>query len=73
MSFRSALKIGVAAAGAALIPVIGQAQSAAPAGDRWQTALSIYGFFPSMGGTTSFPTLPGTPSPGISVDASTIL
>ncbi len=73
MSFRSALKIGLATAGAALIPVIGQAQSAAPAGDRWQTALSIYGFFPSMGGTTSFPTLPGTPSPGISVDASTIL
>lgn len=73
MSFRSALKIGLATAGAALIPVIGQAQSAAPAGDRWQTGLSIYGFFPSMGGTTSFPTLPGTPSPGISVDASTIL
>lgn len=73
MTFRSALKIGLAAAGAALIPVIGQAQSAAPPGDRWQTGLSIYGFFPSMGGTTSFPTLPGTPSPGISVDASTIL
>lgn len=73
MSFRSALKIGLATAGAALIPVIGHAQSAAPAGDRWQTGLSIYGFFPSMGGTTSFPTLPGTPSPGISVDASTIL
>lgn len=73
MSFRSALKIGLTTAGAALIPVIGQAQSAAPAGDRWQTGLSIYGFFPSMGGTTSFPTLPSTPSPGINVDASTIL
>jgi len=62
-------------AAAALSPTVASAQSQAPAaaGNPWQVGLSIYGYFPTMGGTTSFPTLPSNPSPGINVDAQTIL
>ncbi|HQD16763.1 MAG TPA: hypothetical protein PLY54_15060 [Ottowia sp.] len=78
MNFRSPTTFPLAAlavAAAALSPTVASAQSQAPAaaGNPWQVGLSIYGYFPTMGGTTSFPTLPSNPSPGINVDAQTIL
>ena len=76
MKARPSMRLSLAAltvAGAALGPAVVSAQSASAGGDAWQTSLSIYGYFPSMGGTTSFPTLPGNGSPAINVDAQTIL
>jgi len=35
--------------------------------------LSLYAYLPTIGGQTTFPTLPGSPSPGVSVDAATII
>ena len=55
-------------AAAALLPAASHAQGAA---DAWQWRASIYGWFPSIDGSTNFPTGGGGPS--INVDASTII
>jgi len=39
----------------------------------WKTSLSIYAYLPTIGGSTTFPTLPGNPSPGVNIDANTII
>ncbi|MBK9200810.1 hypothetical protein [Candidatus Skiveiella danica] len=50
-----------------------QTQPAAMGASEWKTALTLYAYLPTIGGSTSFPTLPGNPSPSISVDGSTII
>jgi len=68
--FRRAVRKSVAAVAilvAALTTGPAQAQSA---GDDWRFWFILYGWFPSIGGTTSFPTS-GT-GPSLNVDASTI-
>jgi hypothetical protein len=49
-------------------PVAVQAQAAS---DRWQWELGIYGWFPAIGGTTSFPS--GASGPSIDVSAGDVL
>ena len=64
--------IGTAlAAAAALVaaPTAALAQSATTQASGWKTAVSIYGWFPSFGGQTTFPTV-GNP---IQVDSDTII
>lgn len=56
------------AAAAALLPAATQAQGSA---DAWQWRASIYGWFPSISGSTRFPTGGGGPS--IDVDSDAIL
>jgi hypothetical protein len=51
-----------------LAPVAAQAQAA---NDKWQWELGIYGWFPAIGGTTSFPS--GASGPSIDVSASDVL
>ncbi len=56
---------------ASMLPLSSQAQSV----DNWQWRGSIYGWFPSIGGKTNFPT-PGLGSavgPTVNIDADTIL
>ncbi len=53
---------------AALLPAASHAQGTA---DAWQWRASIYGWFPSIDGSTKFPT--GGGGPAIDVDASTII
>ena len=55
-------------AAAAVMPLAAQAQGAA---DAWQYRASIYGYFPTVSGSSSFPT--GGSGPTIDVDASDIL
>jgi hypothetical protein len=51
-----------------LAPIAAQAQAA---NDKWQWELGIYGWFPAIGGTTSFPS--GASGPSIDVSASDVL
>lgn len=51
-----------------LAPVAAQAQAA---NDKWQWELGIYGWFPAIGGTTSFPI--GAGGPSINVSASDVI
>ena len=51
-----------------LAPVAAQAQAA---GDKWQWELGIYGWFPAIGGTTSFPS--GASGPSFDVSASDVI
>ena len=55
-------------AASALLPAASYAHGAA---DSWQWRASIYGWFPSIDGSTNFPSGGGGPS--IDVDASTII
>jgi hypothetical protein len=73
-SFRFSLA-ALATAGAALAPAIShaQAQPSAMGASEWQTSLSIYAYLPTIGGSTTFPDLARQPSPGINVDANTII
>ena len=78
MNIPSSFKFSLAAlatAGAALAPAVSHAQTqpAAMGASEWKTALTLYAYLPTIGGSTSFPTLPGNPSPSISVDGSTII
>ncbi len=78
MNTRSSIRYTLAAlsvAGAALAPAVANAQSqtSSTGGSPWQTTLSLYAYLPTIGGQTTFPTLPGSPSPGVSVDAATII
>jgi hypothetical protein len=71
MSAEAIIRRGVAAlslGAAAALPLAAQAQAAA---DSWQFRASIYGYFPSVSGSSSFPT--GGSGPTIDVDASDIL
>jgi hypothetical protein len=52
-----------------LAPVAAQAQTAA---DKWQWELAIYGWFPAIGGSTSFPST-GASGPNIDVSASDVI
>jgi hypothetical protein len=52
-----------------LMPVAAQAQAST---DKWQWELAIYGWFPAIGGTTSFPAT-GTSGPNIDVSASDVI
>jgi hypothetical protein len=78
MHIPSPVKYGIAAvslAGAALMPTLASAQtlpSNMPEA-KWQFSASLYGYFPTIGGSTTFPGLPGNPSPSLSIDASTII
>ena len=78
MHIPSPVKYGIAAvslAGAALMPTVASAQtlpSNMPEA-KWQYSATLYGYFPTIGGSTTFPGLPGNPSPSLSVDASTII
>ena len=78
MHIPSPVKYGIAAvslAGAALMPTLASAQtlpSNMPEA-KWQFSASIYAYLPTISGSTTFPGLPGNPSPGLSVDASTII
>ena len=73
-SFRFSLA-ALATAGAALAPAIShaQAQPSAMGASAWKTSLSIYAYLPTISGSTTFPTLPGNPSPGVNIDANTII
>jgi hypothetical protein len=51
-----------------LAPIAAQAQAA---NDKWQWELGIYGWFPAIGGTTSFPS--GASGPSIDVSAGDVL
>jgi hypothetical protein len=51
-----------------LAPVAAQAQAA---NDKWQWELGIYGWFPAIGGTTSFPS--GASGPTIDVSAADVI
>jgi hypothetical protein len=51
-----------------LAPVAAQAQAA---NDKWQWELGIYGWFPAIGGTTSFPS--GASGPSFDVSAGDVL
>ena len=69
---RKATRIGTALAAAAVLvasPTAALAQSATTQAPGWNTAVTIYGWFPSFGGQTTFPTV-GNP---INVDADTII
>lgn len=55
-----------ALAAAALLAVVAPAQAEGVA-DSWQFEASIYGWFPSLSGTTSFPPNGGGPSIDVSV------
>ena len=74
MSIPTPVKFGIAAlslAGAALAPTAASAQTQATAmqDGKWQFSASIYGYLPTIGGSTTFPGLPGNPSPSLSIDA----
>ena len=78
MNIPPSFKVSLAAlatVGAALAPAIthAQTQPTAMGGSEWKTALSIYAYLPTISGATTFPTVPGNPSPGVNVDASTII
>jgi cellulase/cellobiase CelA1 len=45
--------------------------AAAQSADDWQFGLLIYGYFPTISGTSTFP--PSSSSPGVSIDADTVL
>jgi len=78
MHIPSPVKYGIAAvslAGAALMPTLASAQtlpSNMPEA-KWQFSATLYGYLPTIGGSTTFPGLPGSPSPSLSLDASTII
>lgn len=65
LTFRSILATAAVAAGA-ITPLAASAQTA-PAPGPWRYSASVYGYFPSVGGTTSFPTNGGG-SVGIDYD-----
>jgi hypothetical protein len=78
MSIPTPLRLGIAAlsiAGAALAPTTASAQTQAAGmqDGKWQFSASIYGYLPTIGGSTTFPGLPGSPSPSLNVDAQTII
>ena len=54
---------------AAMAPLAAQAQAA---NDKWQWELAIYGWFPAIGGSTSFPST-GASGPNIDVTASDVI
>ncbi len=54
---------------AVMAPLAAQAQAA---NDKWQWELAIYGWFPAIGGTTSFPST-GSSGPNIDVSASDVI
>ena len=60
------LTLGLAAG---LAPVAAQAQTAS---DKWQWELAIYGWFPAIGGSTSFPSN-GSSGPNIDVSAQDVI
>ena len=67
MNIPSSFKFSLAAlatAGAALAPAVSHAQTqpAAMGASEWKTALTLYAYLPTIGGSTSFPTLPGNPT-----------
>ena len=53
----------------ALMPLAAQAQAST---DKWQWELAIYGWFPAIGGSTSFPST-GRSGPNIDVTASEVI
>lgn len=55
---------------AAALPLAAQAQGS---GDELEWRATIYGWLPDISGTTNFPTSPGGETPGITLDADTIL
>jgi len=59
----------VAAAALTAIPTAAQAQSGSTQPEGWRTAVTLYGWFPSFGGESSFPTV-GNP---INVDADKVI
>lgn len=71
LSAISALAL-LSSVGATLLPTSAIAQTAQPAmeADHWQFTATLYGYLPSIGGTTSFPAGGGS---SINVDASSIL
>jgi hypothetical protein len=78
MSIPSPVKFGIAAlslAGAALTPTVASAQTSAAGmqDGKWQVSASLYAYLPTIGGSTTFPGLPGNPSPSMNMDASTII
>ncbi|MFD0879061.1 hypothetical protein ACFQ2A_03415 [Variovorax dokdonensis] len=56
---------------AALAPCAAQAQSSMQDTGAWRYGLSVYGYFPSVGGSTSAPTSAGGPS--LNVDAGKVI
>ena len=61
--------------GASLTPAVVSAQTL-PSNmpdAKWQFSASIYAYLPTISGSTTFPGLPGNPSPACSVDARTII
>jgi hypothetical protein len=60
------LTLGLAAG---LVPVAAQAQTA---NDKWQWEMAIYGWFPAIGGSTSFPSN-GSSGPNIDVSAQDVI
>jgi hypothetical protein len=66
---RAASWLLAAGLGAGLAPTVAQAQAAS---DKWQWELAIYGWFPAIGGSTSFPST-GTSGPNIDVSASDVI
>jgi hypothetical protein len=52
----------------ALAPLAAQAQANA---DKWQGELGIYGWFPAIGGSTSFPS--GSPGPSVDVSSQDVI
>lgn len=61
----------IGAALAVATPASAQAPAGQPQGDRWNWAFTLYGWFPSIGGTTNFPL--DTQGQSISVSAEDII
>jgi len=68
---KTAAAVGLALAAAAAFPTAACAQSVATDDGKWHGAVILYGYFPTIGGKTTFPVPEG--SPGISVDARQII
>jgi hypothetical protein len=69
---RKATGMGLALAAAAaltMVPTAAQAQSGSSQPEGWRTAVTLYGWFPSFGGESNFPTV-GNP---INVDADKVI
>lgn len=61
--------ISIVAVGlAGLVPVAAQAQTAS---DRWQWEVAVYGWFPAIGGTTSYPS--GAAGPSFDVSSADVI
>lgn len=78
MKIHKPARFGIAAlsfAVVALAPAIASAQTqqAPLQSDKWQYSATIYGYLPTIGGSTTFPGLPGSPSPSLGIDTKTII